>query len=261
MANTTWFSWGPGDTFHASVQAISDTVPISKARMEARILDRSLRTVATKIWTVDLPGKEKPTPGRQIKWAIPRDTPDSYFFLVVSLRDSAGRRLSQQTYWMRTLGKLADPVARGAWQAKAEPDPVCDKGPWLRPQLASLPTSLQMRITSATSDGKQARVMLVVKNTGTRPAFPVRISVSPGLYSSIWSDNFIWIEPGESRTLVGTIRVDMAGMDPVAKPNRANLEDLIIECGAWNTPTARLRAGRHPLRALQPRSSLHWSNT
>ncbi|MFI5385151.1 MAG: glycosyl hydrolase 2 galactose-binding domain-containing protein [Fimbriimonadales bacterium] len=244
MAKTTWFSWGPGDTFHASVQAVNDgAAPLPRARIRARVLDRNMHEVASKDWVMDLPGMEIPSPVREIDWHIPADTPESYFFLIVSLSDAAGKRLSQQVYWMRTLHRLADPEARRLWQAKPETDPLCDKGPWLRPQLASLPTSLQAKVTAVTTNGKEANVTLVVKNTGSTPAFPVRVGVLPDAYSNVWDDNFLWLAPGESRELRGTIRLDMKGMDPITSPPIALIKDLSIECGAWNAKTVRLPLG------------------
>ena len=243
MARTTWFSWGPGDTFVAAVQALSDTHGFSHARMHAKVLDGDMKVVARKSWTVDVPGGHKSGPARQIRWAIPPETSDGYFFLVVSLTDSEGEELSRQLYWMRVLTSLADPDARRAWQSKPVADPLCDAGPWLRPQVASCPTELKVEVMKQHVEGQGALVELEVSNVGKNPAFAAHVAVEPDVYSHRWTDNYAWIEPGERVRWQGVILVNMKGLDPVTNPPVARATDLTLVVGAWNAPEVRLRLG------------------
>lgn len=243
-ANTTWFFWGPGDTFKASVWALNDgTKPIKDARVTARVLDRTMAAVASIAWKLTIPAGGYRSEERSVFWHIPRDTPESCFFLEVTLTAPSGERLSQQVYWMKVVNKLADPKARREWQAKPTTDPLCKSGPWLKPQVESLPTSLEARLLDAYSDGPEARVTLLVTNTGARPAFPVRVSVEPDVYSNLWSDNFFWLAPGESRKVYGIVRLDMKGMDPITNPPAAALSDIRLGVSAWNAAGRTLVCG------------------
>jgi len=243
LANTTWFFWGPGDTFKASVWALNDAAaPMTGARITARVLDRTFREAGKWTWTTTVPGGGNKGKAKEISWPIPADTPDSYFWLEVTLTDAKGKRLSQQVYWMKALRSLADPEARKAWQAKPSTDPICKNGPWLRPQVESVATSLDAKVVRIKQTGAEASVVLRVANTGKAPAFPVRIGVQPDAYTNIWSDNFFWLAPGESREITGRIKLDMNGLDPVTKPAVASLSDITVGVSAWNAPVRSLRA-------------------
>lgn len=241
VADTNWFSWGPGDTFRASVWALNDAPqPLRGARITARVLDRRFGEVLKRSWEVTLPAGGRRSRETQIAWPIPAQTPESYFFLEVTLTAPDGRQLSRQVYWMKVLKYLADPVARSKWQERPSTDPLTKTGPWLKPQVQSVPSSLKARVVGAKTYGSDAIVTLEISNPGSAPAFPVRIGVLPDAYSSLWSDNFFWLPPGESRTLTGVIRLDMHGLDPLTRPPVAALTDIRIDVSAWNVPALSL---------------------
>jgi beta-mannosidase len=235
MANTNWFSWGPGDMFHAEVQAISDAPgPLAGVRMSAQVLDAEMRKVAARTWKIDVPGGEIATASRNIEWPIPSDASEGYFFLLVTLEDGAGKRLSQQAYAMRILKSLADPEARRLWQAKPSFDPICSSGPWLKQQMAATPTKIEAKLVRASSEGSDGMVTVLVTNSGKLPAYPVVLRTTPDTYSTIWDDDYFWLAPGESREIRGRVRLDMAGLDQVTYPKKARLSDIRILVGAWN---------------------------
>ncbi|MEI6916157.1 MAG: glycoside hydrolase family 2 protein, partial [Armatimonadota bacterium] len=144
-------------------------------------------------------------------------------------------------YYMKVLKSLADPKARAAWQAKPTTDPICDKGPWLKPQLESLPTSIDAKLVSIRSAGDEANVVITVKNTGKVPAYPAKISVAPDVYSSMWSDNYFWLAPGETRQITGVIKLNMKGLDPIANPPVLAISDMSLSISAWNAQPVCLR--------------------
>ncbi len=241
VADTNWFSWGPGDTFRASVWALNDAPqPLRGARITARVLDRGFREVLRKSWSLTVPGGGRRSSETQIAWPIPAQTPESHFFLEVTLTAPDGRRLPHQVYCMKVLKALADPAARSEWQANPSTDPLTKTGPWLKPQVQSVPSALNARVVKAKTYGSDAIVTLEIRNTGGAPAFPVRIGVLPDAYSSLWSDNYFWLPPGESRTLTGVIRLDMRGLDPLTRPPVAALADIRIDVSAWNAPALSL---------------------
>ncbi len=103
-----------------------------------------------------------------------------------------------------------------------------------------MPSALKARVVRAKTYGSDSIVTLEISNTGSAPAFPVRIGVLPDVYSSLWSDNFFWLPPGERRTLTGVIRLDMHGLDPLIRPPVAALADIGIDVSAWNAPALSL---------------------
>jgi len=79
-----------------------------------------------------------------------------------------------------------------------------------------------------------------VRNTGSKPAYPVELNVGPDTYSALWSDNYFWLAPGESVVVEGTVRMDMTGLDPVTNPTVAKPSELRLSVSAWNAVPAQL---------------------
>ncbi|MEI6916401.1 MAG: hypothetical protein WCL39_14795, partial [Armatimonadota bacterium] len=99
VANTNWFFWGPGDTFKASIWALSDGVkPIKGAKVTARFFDRSFNVAKTWNWSLDIPAGGYRSGSKDLAWPIAADTPESYFWLEVTMTTADGRRLSRQIY-------------------------------------------------------------------------------------------------------------------------------------------------------------------
>jgi beta-mannosidase len=242
MADTGFFSWGPGDTFKASIFAINDgDKSIKGSRIRARIFDQGLRVVHEEEWTSELPANGRPSESREMQWPILENTPEGYLFLELSLRDVQGVRVSQRVYWLRILHMLADPEGRKRWQAAPVPEPLTQTGPWLKPQLAALPTSLQATAKVERQSEKEVELNIVLGNHGKVPAYPVRVELQPDAYSVLWSDNYFWLAPGDSVTLRGTAKLDMTGLDPITKPPIASPADLLLRISAWNAPVVELR--------------------
>ena len=180
MANTGFFSWGPGDMFKASVFALNNGWKLLKnARVTARILDKDMKPVVNESWTLMVPAGGYKSEAREVKWKIPSDTPESYFFLELTMKDVSGNRLSRQAYWLRVVGALADPEARKKWQSGAVAEQVTKTGPWLKPQIEGVAAALAAKVTSYKLVGTEARITLEVRNTGAHPAYPVTLCVSP----------------------------------------------------------------------------------
>ena len=202
---------------------------LKDAHVAARLLDRRLKPVLQETWTVNIPGGGRKSDDREIAWPIPADTPESYFFLELTLSDSTNRQLSRQAYPLRVLKSLADPEKRKKWQSKPVAEELCTKGPWLRPQLAAVPTTLTARLIAAREiSSDEAELSVEIRNTGSTPAYPVQLGLLPDVYSVLWSDNYCWLAPGQCVTVVGTVRLNMTGLDPVSNPPRAKLSDLNV---------------------------------
>jgi hypothetical protein len=82
---------------------------------------------------------------------------------------------------------------------------------------------------------------VVVKNTGTKPAYPVRLAALPDAYSAVWSDNYFWLDPGDRVEVRARIRTDMTGIDLVSNPKIATSSDIILEISAWNARAQQLK--------------------
>lgn len=233
MANVHSFSWSPGDTFRASVYSVNDGAQeIKSAQFAARILDRQMRPLVARTWTATIPPNGVRSEARELTLQIPAEMPPSYLFLELTLTSPSGHRISRRAYWVRVVNLPTDPTARN--KLLAGPDPLVKAGPWLEPQVQSMPTEISAELVSCEKLGPEARLELALKNIGPNPAYPVRLSITPDVYSTIWSDNYFWLDAGESVRLEAIVRLDMAGLDPVLNPKVADASDLAIGVSAWN---------------------------
>ena len=107
--------------------------------------------------------------------------------------------------------------------------------------MAALPTSLAGKASFTQKSKQEGEITVSVHNTGVVPAYQVRVDVFPDFYASVWTDNFLWLAPGEEVSLKGTVRLDMAGLDPLIRPPIAVQNDLSVQLAAWNAPALRLR--------------------
>jgi beta-mannosidase len=243
MADTGFFSWGPGDTFKASVFALNDgDRAVPDYRTQARIFDRDLRVLHEEQWQSELPANNRASKAHEVAWPIPANTPEGYLFFELSLSDSRGTLSSRRVYWLRIVQMLADPEARKRWQSAPVAELTAQTGPWLKPQVEATRSSLRASAKLENQTQKEAELSLTVTNSGQVPAYPVRAELLPDTYSVLWSDNFFWLAPGETAILRGTVRLDMSGLDLVAKPPVANPSDLRLRVSAWNAPAVEVQA-------------------
>jgi hypothetical protein len=244
MADTGFFSWGPGDTFHASVFALNDREQgLKGGRFRARIYDQAMRVAHEDEWVSDVPPNGYASESHEVRWPIPANTREGYLFLELTLSDGGGSRLSRRAYWLRIVPMLADPEARKRWQAAPVAEPLTQTGPWLRPQIEASATALQAAAKVDHLSQKEIEVSVTIENQGKIPAYPVRLHLLPDFYSVLWSDNYFWLAAGEKATIRGTVRVDMKGLDPITKPPVASRGDLRIRVSAWNAPATELHLG------------------
>lgn len=239
MADTGFFSWGPGDTFKAEVFALNDGEnSIEGSRFRARLLDQLMHVVHEEKWTMDLQGNGHSSESHLMSWPIPANTQEGYLFLELTLNDAHGTSLSRRVYWIRILKMLGDADARKRWQSAPVAEEVTKTGPWLKPQVQACFTALRGTAKFETQSSKEAELIVRVENVGKVPAYPVRVDVVPDTYSVVWNDNFFWLAPGEAATLRGIVRLDMSGLDPIVNPPVASRSDLRLRLSAWNAAGA-----------------------
>ena len=245
IANTNYFSWGPGSTFHASVFAVNDGLkPLIGNQVTARILDQKMNPTFTQHWTLTVPDGGARSDTHEVTWHIPEDMPEGYFFLEVTMKDAQGHRVSSRAYWLRVLASLSNPEALAKWQSKASAEIMSTNGPWLKSQIEESRTDLSAAIVNSKVVGPELQLTVMIKNVGTKPAYPVQLSVGPDSYSTLWDDNYFWLAPGESKTVEGTVRLNMNGLDPISNPAIARPSDISLSVAAWNANSSTLKTNQ-----------------
>jgi len=172
------------------------------------------------------------------EFSIPDAWNDRFFFLIAELRGSDGLLVSRSVYWPRCLSLLSNVATRKEYRAGPRPTLTLEHGPWLKPQTAANATTLEASLVGQRALGPdRSQLTLRVRNTGTRPAVNVQVNLDGTKRSFYGTDNFVWLEPGESRSL----EFEVWWRDPATR------SAATVSVGAWNTPRVRL-----PLAANTP---------
>ncbi|HEX3986958.1 MAG TPA: glycosyl hydrolase family 2 [Acidobacteriaceae bacterium] len=150
------------------------------------------------------------------------------FLIDLTLADSAGKIVSRNFYWVPYTLTTFD------WGASEYTYTPADRYPDLTAltQLPSARVSSSAEIRS-TPEGRE--IVLKLDNSSGGLAFQVEAAVrtsSGGLIAPVfWSDNWIELDPGESRTLTAKLPDD-APANPIVKVRGWNIEAATLTPGA-----------------------------
>src|ERR1019366_6868572 len=138
------------------------------------------------------------------------------YFLSLTLEDKHGAVLSRNFYWLSTVDDVLDWTKR-QWYIT----PTQVHGDFT--QLATLPPVTLDTKTAFDHDGPDNRALVTLKNPGPAAAFFMRLRFlkppdGEQIRPSMWSDNYVALLPGETRTLTARWRSEDA---PGAKPTVA----------------------------------------
>jgi len=138
------------------------------------------------------------------------------YFVSLALEDKAGAVLSHNFYWLSTVKDVLDATKR-KWYIT----PTSVHGDFTA--LTTLPPVTLDVKTAFDHEGADDRAVVTLKNPGDSVAFFVRLRVlqdqgGAEIRLSLWSDNYVSLLPGETRTLIARWRPDDA---PGATPTVA----------------------------------------
>lgn len=218
--------WAKGEKVPISISVLqSAEMGLVGGKVSVEILDQRFE----RLWRQERAVLVKPGPSVNHvelgEFVIGPGLADHFFFLVAELRRSDERLLSRSVYWPRCLKLMEDTEFRARYRAVSRPSLVLDKGPWLRPQVAAMRTSLELEVSKHQDiGGGQTRLRVRVRNTGLQPAFLTQIDIRGTRRASYGTDNFFWLGPGETRFLDFRVR----WRDPATRGQAA------VIATAWN---------------------------
>ena len=226
--------WSAGDKFPVKLSIThAGEKPMPNGKATVQILDKTFKPLWNKTLPVSVaagPSVLKLAVGEMM---IPADYRDSFFFVVVELTDATGKAVSRQTYWPRTTSKLDDAVFRQKYLTEPlTPWPTFEKGPFLKPTVAVLPTTLTVALLdNKTISETESHLTIRVKNTGNQPAFMTKLDITGAKRAMVASDNYFWLQPGETRDLTA----DVLWRGATQREKRS--QTISVTVSAWNAPT------------------------
>ena len=189
--------YAPGDIIPIKVNVLNgvNTKAIS-GKVSLRILDDKFKEIKSYEQAISVPAGTSVAKTELGEFSIPAEYRSRFFFLVARLLGSDGSEISRSIYWPRTIPQMEDPEYYKKYLESAPEWPTLDKGPWLKPTVAKSKTTLKVsEVTSPTA----GTYCLTVINKGKNPSPMTIIDVDDRIFTC--SDNFFWLEPGESKDI------------------------------------------------------------
>jgi exo-1,4-beta-D-glucosaminidase len=196
-----------------SIAVVNSTlVPAANLKVRAAVVDIAGKQQWERTAAIDLPSD-----GVVRAFTVP-ELPDlsKTYFLSLTLEDKDGTTVSRNFYWLSTVKDVLDWTKR-KWYIT----PTSVHGDFTA--LAKLPpVTLDMK-TTFDHEGLDDRALVTLTNPSPTVAFFTRLRVlqKPGgseILPSMWSDNYVSLLPGETRTLIARWRPEDA---PGATPTVA----------------------------------------
>jgi exo-1,4-beta-D-glucosaminidase len=219
-----------------SIAVVNSTYKlVSGMKASVRVVDFNLNELFSqeKAVDVDADGVQKVL---QIP-EVPSEVKPTVYFVQLSLKDTTGRMLSSNFYWLSTKKPEFD------WEKTSLVyTPVTSYQDMTR--LLTLPRmhlKATVRLRPA-KDGESIQVRL--KNTSAALAFQVRLAVEAGKPSEeilpvLWDDNYVSLLPGEERTVEARFPGKHSiGPHPTLKISGWNIEPETLVIGETETSTS-----------------------
>ncbi len=186
----------PGEKFSARISVVNEMLEeYPDAKIIVKLYDSNFDVLKTeeKSRTVYA---DMVTKCGYFDYEIAADAKEECLFLVTELYDKDGNLLSRSQYSFR----IGQPSRRA---------PYIANGPWIA-DVSKNTTELSVEAvkTGETTEKGETVAQVTIKNCGNKPAFQVGIEAPGNEYYMNYSDNFFWMEAGETRTVTVKIAND-----------------------------------------------------
>lgn len=218
--------WAKGEKVPISISVVH-APPAGLAALSAsvRILDAQFRPLWRQERQMDIPPGPSAAGKDMGEFKIPDALEDKFFFVVAELKKADGSLVSRSVYWPRCLKLMSDPAFLAKYRQSPQPSLEFRHGPWLRPQVAAMPASLDLSAISRQDTGEgQSTFQLRIRNTGPNPAFETHLDIRGTERTFCGTDNDFWLMPGEERVL----DFHVLWRDPATR------DKAMLTVSAWN---------------------------
>jgi len=200
--------------------------PLAAMKVAAQIYSLDAKLLARQETTLDLP-----TDSSSRAFALKKvANPGPAYFLRLELRDSSGKLVSENFYWLSTKSDVLD------WPKRDDTVYTPQSAFADLTGLNQLPRVRLEARQQQESSGGQSRIHVEVRNPGPAVAFMVKLRLTRGTNGDdvlpiFWDDNYFSLLPGERRQISGTFETaDAEGKEPT------------LEVSGWNVAPSEVAA-------------------
>ena len=138
---------------------------------------------------------------------IAGDYKSRIFYIVTELFTADGRLVSRSTYRPRTIAMMEENEFYKKYTTEPIAWPTLQNGPWFKNTVEASPkTRLEVsRNEPRQINPRDFEQTLTIKNAGSFPCPLVMLDVIDPEVVVACSDNFFWLEPGETRTIKAVV--------------------------------------------------------
>jgi beta-mannosidase len=210
------YLWKTGETFAADVHLLNDTQsPVQECKFDVKLLDIQGKTLAEKSGLAQTEANRSSKVGR-IEYPIPQDMAGRTFFIAVEITGKDGVKISDAFYPI-AVSKTGDLNDYNSIFVDMSQMPAAIL------QVNTLSTALKL------DENGNGTCAFKLSNPPDNLAFFVRVRMveESATLRTDYSDNYIALLPGESKT----ISVTVENKDTKAAPQK-----LHFEISGWKTP-------------------------
>ncbi len=216
--------WAPGEAMALNIQVTNSLFnPNQVYDATVTVYDDAFKPLTKKSLPITVKVGPSVNTASLGSFMIPGDYKDKYLFILTELKDKAGKVVSSAYYYPRCLSKMEDKAFYNQFVNEPIPWLTFDKGPWLKPTVGKTSTtlSIQLKENKKLTDD-ECELSLTVRNEGNLPAFMTKIDISGAKRAFYASDNYIWLQPGETKEI--TMNVNW----------REGMNNAVLSAQAWN---------------------------
>ena len=237
--------WAKGEKVPIRISVVhAPPTGLAALTVSVQILDPQFHSVWEQKRQMDVPPGPSARGWELGEFTISDSLEDKFFFVVAEAKEADGKLLSRSVYWPRCLKLMNDPDFRAKYRGSPQPSLKFEHGPWLRPQVAAVRTSLDLAVISRKDVAKsESTVRVRVRNSGAHPAFDAHVDIAGTKRAFYGTDNDLWLMPGEERTLDYKI----LWRDPATRASAS------VNVAAWNAETQQVPMPFGPITPLSLR--------
>ncbi len=223
--------WAPGETIelNAKISSVS-SLPGESYTASVTVYDDAFRKLYSNEQNVSLPDETAVTAAALGNFKIPETYKDRFVLILVQLKDASGKLISSGYYYPRSLIKMQDKAFYDKYISEPISWITLDKGPWLKPTVHKTHTSLAVKFEdSSVINDTQSQLRFAITNTGKMPAFMVKSDITGVKRAFYASDNYMWLQPGETKEIIMTVLW------------RDKKQNAVLELSAWNAKPVSIK--------------------
>lgn len=221
--------WAPGEKIELNIKVTNSIInPGSGYKASVTVFDDTFKQLYKNEKQIIIGSGTSVNTVSAGSFTIPPGYKDRFIFLLAELHDANGKLISRSYYYPRCLVKMEDKSFHDQYVNEPIPWITLDKGPWLKPAVGKTSTSLSFEVmTNKRVSEEESEIKLKIKNTGEIPAFMTKVDVSGVKRAFYASDNYLWLQPGETKEIIMNILW------------REKKDNAVLTVDAWNTGTVQ----------------------